>query len=145
MWADETLEDSVLNRSISAVAVLLGFVHLVLIITFTALSHFYIKKNTMEGSVDVKKSVAKTLKYLMVSAIISFVATVPPSLPINIRTTPAGNVNVIYLLAFQFFIPQVLLYAFSTITPIVTIILLKPAREAMRDACRKVCCGAGSN
>ena len=131
------LEDSVLNRSISAVAVLLGFVHLVLIITFTALSHFYIKKNTMEGSVDVKKSVAKTLKYLMVSAIISFVATVPPSLPINIRTTPAGNVNVIYLLAFQFFIPQVLLYAFSTITPIVTIILLKPAREAMRDACRR--------
>ena len=141
----DILEDSVLHQPVSAVVVVLGFINLVLIVTFTVLTYCYIKKHTVEDSVEVKKAVAKTLQYLMVSAIISFMLTAPNILPFAIGTTSTGSVNAIYLIAFQLFFPLVLFNVLSAITPIVTIILLKPAREAMRNVCQKLFCGARSN
>ena len=135
--------ESVLHVSISAVIVVLGFVNLVLIITFTALTYCYIKKNTVEDSVEVKKAVAKTLQYLMVSAIISFVYTFPSALP-NTRSTFSG-INVIIQLVLLYHMPVAVNCVISAITPIVTIILLKPAREAMQNVCQKLPCNAGNN
>ena len=135
--------ESVLHASISAVIVVLGFVNLVLIITFTTLTYCYIKKHTVEDSVEVKKAVAKTLQYLMVSAIISFVYTFPSALP-NTRSTFSG-INVIIQLVLLYHMPVALTSVLSAITPIGTIILLKPARVAMRNMCRKLTCNTGNN
>ena len=137
--------ESVLHTSTSASAVALGFVHLVLIITFTVLTYCYIKKHTVEDSVEVKKAVAKTLQYLMVSAIISFIYTIPSALP-NIRSSNTlAGLSLIYRVALLYYMPVVLTSVLSAITPIVTIILLKPAREAMRNTCQKLICNAGNN
>ena len=137
----DVLGDSKIHQSLSVFTVMMGFIHLVLTITFTVLTYCYIKKHTVEDSVDIKKAVAKTLLYLMVSAIISSMYTAPSVVP-NVSSTFAGMVNVIYLLAFRYYIPQVLVNVISAITPIVTIILLKPARVAMRNACQKLYCCA---
>ena len=134
---------SVFGTSLSAVTVTLGIVHLVLIITFTILTYLFLKKNTLEDSVGVKKSVAKTLHYLMVSAILSFSYTFPSALP-NIRSI-FTEIGVVYQLVLQYYAPQVLISTLSAITPIVTLILLKPAREAMRNTCWKLICNAGNN
>ena len=114
-----------------------GIISVVVIITFSTLTYCFIKKNTLEGSVEVKKAIARNLQYLMVASIVTLVFNAVPAFYSSIRTGFAER-GVIVQVSLQY-ITRVPLTMPSVATPIVLIVLLKPIRAAMREGLRRIC------
>ena len=105
---------------------------------FCILTFVYMKRNTLKGNTVVKKAVAKVLGYLAVVSVLSFINSVIPHFnPFIFRlTNPISNFATITAIAYLTrVVPN--LTAFGT--PIVTIILLKPVRDAIKTMSKKVC------
>ena len=93
-------------------------------IVFGIMTYVYIKRNTLESNVEVKKAVAKNLIYLSFAVIFSFIFNmVPATFPfIRAAFEDKGLLSLIvitYIL--RVFIP-------SALTPIAAMITLKPIR-----------------
>ena len=102
-----------------------------------ALTIVYIKRNMLEENTKIKKAIAKVLAYFAVSSILSIINTIAPGVNLLIRkAVTANNTTVIiavnYLLLLVFNIP-------SIATPIVTILLLKPVRVAIKAMIKRAC------
>ena len=98
----------------------------------------YIKRNTLKENTKTKKAVAKVLAYFVVSSILTLLNLTAPvfNLLIQKAATTANNTTAIivvnYLIVLVFNIP-------SIATPIVTIILLKPVRVAIKAMIKTAC------
>ena len=112
-------------------------------LTFCILTVLYIKRNVLEGDTSVKKAVAKVLGYMAVVSLLSFINSVlPHSIAITFRSATTGT-NLTRYITMNYVIGL-----FANImtfpTPIVTIILLKPVRDAIKTMGKKVstyiCC-----
>ena len=106
---------------------------------FCILTALYMKRNVLEGDASVKKAVANVLGYMAVVSVLSFINSVPPyyiGMTIYVLLGPGRNIVTI-------FVGVYITHVFSNIilfpTPIVTIILLKPVRDAIKTMSRKVC------
>lgn len=106
-------------------------------ITFSILTCRYMKNNILESNVEVKRAVAKSLVYLLVSSFFSFISHVLPVVHPIIRGALGSSVLVLFLL---FYVDRVLLKLVSIITPIASIIILKPLRLAMKQQLHKMLC-----
>ena len=112
---------------------------MITIATFGLLLFIYIKKNTLEENVDVKKAVAKILLYLFVYSILTFIANVAPATFPVIRDVLVDE-SVISLIVINYSL-RVIFNIPNIATPIVTIMLLKPLRVALK----KNCCNTTKN
>ena len=102
------------------------------------LTVIYIKQNVLKGDTSVKKAVTKVLVYMAVVSVLSFINSVLPYFLAIIFETNSPNGNVATFLARVYMV-----HVFANITafptPIVTIILLKPVRKAIKTMSKKVC------
>ena len=129
--------DSILYKGfISAIAGLeLLFLSIQLICSI--LTIVYIRRNTLEGNTNVKKAVAKVLAYFAIASILSFINNILPAINPLVYNAIADDdiatiVAVYYLLRLVFNIP-------SIATPIVTIVMLKSVRNALKTMIKKIC------
>ena len=129
--------DSILYKGfISAIAGLeLLFLSIQLICSI--LTIVYIRRNTLEGNTNVKKAVAKVLAYFAIASILSFINNILPAINPLVYNAIADDdiatiVAVYYLLRLVFNIP-------SIATPIVTIVMLKSVRDALKTTIKKIC------
>ena len=112
-------------------------------LTFCILTVLYMKRNVLEGDTSVKKAVAKVLGYMAVVSLLSFINSVlPHSIAITFRSATTGT-NLTHYITMNYVIGLFTnITAFPT--PIVTIILLKPVRDAIKTMSKKVstciCC-----
>ena len=107
---------------------------------FCILTVVYMKRNVLEGNTSVKKAVAKILGYMAVVSVLSFINSIPPyfiGMIIHANLVLPGRDFVAFLAGVY------MTHAFTNITafptPIVTIILLKPVRDAIKAISKKVC------
>ena len=100
----------------------------------------YVKKNTLEENADIKKAVAKVLAYLLVASILTFFNDIIPAANSAIRAAIPKN-DVTTIVALNYFI-RLVFNVPSIATPIITIVLLKPVRVAIKTWIKKffVCC-----
>ena len=126
----------ILNPSSSAfigfMSVIMAIVVICLIITaiFCILIFVYIKKNIIEENAEVKKAVSKVVFYLLISSVLSFITNVIPMLNPVIKKALAGRSAIDFLTVHYLF--RVIFNLPAIATPIVSIILLKPIRIALR-------------
>lgn len=111
---------------------------LVIIVVFSALTYRYMKLNTLEDNIEVKRAVANNLIFLLIAAFFSFFSDVAPiSYPI-IRSMLGDSILLEVILLY--YVDRVLLKILSIITPIATIATLKPVRTAMKQLFQKTLC-----
>ena len=127
---------TVLFKVSSAIIGILVLVFLGIQVVCTIFTACYIKKNTLEGNTDIKKAVAKVLAYFIISSFLSFFNNIAPVfIPLiknAIPDEPKTMIVVNYLLIMVLNIP-------SIATPIITIVLLKPVRVAIKAMIKRAC------
>ena len=102
------------------------------ILTFT-----YIKQNVLEGDSLVKRAIAKILRYMVVVSVLSFISSVLPYfIAMIFENIPDRNVATFLAIVY---VIRVFTNITAFPTPIVTIILLKPVRDAIKTMSKKVC------
>ena len=92
------------------------------------------KRNVLEEDIPMKKAIAKVLGYMAAASVLSFINIVLPGFFAVILTTLA---DVTFLAKAYVSYVGANIAAFPT--PIVTIILLKPVRVAIKTMIKKVC------
>ena len=103
------------------------------------LTVIYMKRNVLEGNASVKKAIAKVLGYMAAVSVPSFINSVLPYfIPMIFETTsPDGNLTTFLA---GIYVTRVCANITAFPTPIiVTIILLKPVRDAIKTMSKKVC------
>ena len=129
---------SILFAISASLATILAFIFLIIQIVMIIVTFVYIKKHTLEGSVQLKKAVAKVLVYIFIASIVTFIGTIAPALSFIVHLIIPGSTTVtmtvrIYLTRLLFSVPGIA-------TPIVAIALLKPVRDAIKTMTKNLFC-----
>jgi hypothetical protein len=95
-----------------------------------------LKKNTLEGNVDVKKAVSKNLFYLAAAVVVTTICQILPSFSPLIRLILP---DYRYSIAYNYFL-RLVINAPNIATPIIAIYALKPVQLAMKNAFKKILC-----
>ncbi len=129
---------SIVFRGSAVISVLFELIYLCIILICCILTFVYMKKNTLEDNVDVKKAIVKVLVYLFVNSILTFINSAIPIANPAIRAALEER-SVAGLIAVDYFL-RVFLNIPSIVFPIIAIALLKPVRIAMKQMSMKVFC-----
>lgn len=134
---------TILFRVSAGLTVLLGLTFLGITGTFAMWTYCYIKKNALEGNGTVKKAAANILFFLFIISMFTFFTSFFPIANPAIRAavekrSVVGLIAVNYILRVIYNIP-------SMAIPVLSIVLAKPLRVAMKHMLKKVlcCCLAG--
>lgn len=134
----EDLEFSGLLFTIPAVfSSAVDILFLCLIVIFGVLSFCYVKKNTLESNVEIKRAITKNLVYLFVAAVLSFAYSYLPLSYVAIREA-LQDTEVVSIVVVEYLISP-FLYLPTIATPVMAIILLKAVRQAMGEVLKRVC------
>ena len=106
-----------------------------IIVFFSIISYRYLKKNTLEGNVDVKRALSKNLFYLAIAAVLATISQVFPSFSPLIRSVLP---DYRYFLAWNYILRVIISFP-NIATPIVAIFALKPVNLAMKNSFKKMC------
>jgi hypothetical protein len=107
-----------------------------IIVFFSILSYRFLKKNTLEGNVDVKRAVSKNLFFLAAAAVVTTISQIFPSFSPLIRSIfPDYR----YSIAYTYFL-QLVINVPNIATPIIAIYALKPVQLAIKNAFKKILC-----
>ena len=99
----------------------------------------YIKRNTLEGNSRVKKAITKILGYLAIISVLSFMNVTLPYVSLIGSQFQTGNAaNLRTFLALSYLI-KIISNILAFPTPIITILLLKPLRDAIKTMSKKAC------
>ena len=128
---------SLLFILVVGISVIVMFFATCTIIVFGVLTLLYIKRNTLEGNVEVKKSMARHLIFLSIVAVFAFVNNILPASFPHIRAALVDRV-IVSIVVVQYIL-RVIFNMLSVITPIATVIILKPMRPAMKLMFMKMC------
>ena len=135
---ESTITPSPLFIVIAVITVVVISACMCIIVTFSILTYHYFKKNTLEDNVAVKTAIAKNLAYLLLASVLYFIFYFLP-VSFNALRMLLGNNAVAGVILVEYFFRVVLNLA-SVVTPIMTIVILKPVRKAMRQIFKKMCC-----
>ena len=126
-----------INQAASIIFIVQALLFISIIIVFSILTCCYIKKNTLQDNVEVKKAIVKNLLYLTVNVIISLISNIgPASFPlINEALEDKG---LIYILLVDYLI-RVTIYLLYMSIPIAAIVILKPISDALKQGIKKLC------
>ena len=123
---------------VAGIVISTSIVSICVTVVFCILTFVYIKKNTLEGSVGIKKAVAKILLYISISTILSLIGNVTPLIipviaEVFALSDPITLTALNHLLRFFFVLP-------SFANPIAALVFLKPLHTAMKQMYRKFIC-----
>ena len=125
--------DSLVFKIACVFLISLALLFLIFQLVCSLLTIVYVKKNVLEGNEAVKKAVTIIMACLSVSSIFSFTSFV---IPIFVSLIPYNRVTFLIINVFR----RLLLIVPVITTTIITIVVLKPIRVAMKTICKKVFC-----
>ena len=128
-------EDSLVPIGVQAVVILIFLSSSLILVTCCIMIFLYIKNNTLESSVDLKRATARLLFFLLASLFFSFFGSIVPAVSEAVRDAFEGK-GVAALFAVNLLLRTVFLFPLMA-TPIAAIVLLKPLRTALHKFC---CC-----
>ena len=105
-----------------------------IIVVFSIISYRFLKKNTLDGNVEVKRAVSKNLFYLAVAAVVTTISQIFPVFSPLIRTILP---DYRYFIAWNYFLRVIVSFP-NIATPIVAIYALKPVKLAIKNAFKKI-------
>ena len=113
-----------------------NLVLLIATIVFSLLTYCFLKKSALQEDVEMKKAVAKILLYFVIAIIITILSnSIPAAFPtIREAFRDKGAANLISLIEF---VVELFLNLPLLITPVATIVILKPIQEELKKMCRK--------
>jgi hypothetical protein len=112
-----------------------------IIVFFSILSYRFLKKNTLEGNVDVKRAASKNLFFLAAAVVITTICQILPSFSPLIRLILP---DYRYSIAYNYFLRLVISFP-NIATPIIAIFALKPVQLATKNAFKKILLCKGNN
>ena len=126
-------------------AVTVVLLSIAVIIIFSVLTLRYIKRNTLQGNVEVKRSVAKILLYHFVVTMLNLFILVLLSLNPLIESYLSNAVLVRVIL--RFYVLRIATNLVYITLPIVILAVLKPLRQALKRVLKMIlcCCVMKSN
>ena len=124
--------DAIVFRTAVLFAVLITVICSGIVVVCCVLTGVYIKRNTLEGNVEVKKAVAKVLVYLTIVTVLSFITSMLPAATPEMRQTAGAHYGTIGEIVATFIL-RVIYCSNSIPTPVVAIIFLKPVRIALKE------------
>ena len=113
------------------------------IIVFCVLTYCYMRRNTLEDNVEVKRAIAKNLLYLLIAALFGFLYNIAPAF-FGIIMEPLRDHGVVAFVMINYF-GRVFSFLTSVATPIVAIAIIKPVRVAMKGFITKCACCKKNN
>ena len=114
-----------------------------IVLTSCILTYCYIKKNTIEENTAIKKAVAKTLLYNAIKMSLLVSSYVLGSLLFFVNLDSAfGSRATAFIVITVYYIAQLLYRTVSLLTPIISLLILKPLRDAFGEM-KKMCCCKG--
>ena len=120
-----------------ALASVTAAVLLVVMVVFGSLTYCYIKRNALQGSSDIKKAVTNYLRYLIIATALSVLSDLAPFLfPFISALFNVEGLLEQTVIGLMWIIAQLPL----AITPIASIIILKPIQLALKQIFRKCTC-----
>ena len=125
-----------------AIAALVLLVSVCLVTTFGVLT-CSVRRQVAECSTDTKKAITKILFYHAIKMLVLSVEFGGGVLLTVLRPPPSSHSDVVAFLAINYIIVDVLNDVAFLMTPIVSLIILKPLREALVMLCP--CCGQRPN
>ena len=125
------------NGIASIGATVMALIFICIIIVFSLLTYCYVKKNTLQDNVEVKKAIIKNLIYLAVSVIVSLICDVAPTLIPYINDSLRDK-QFIYIISVHYIFDAIIIVTYLS-TPIAAIIILKPIRQALKGGIKKLC------
>ena len=125
-----------------AIAALVLLVSVCLVTTFGVLT-CSVRRQVAECSTDTKKAITKILFYHAIKMLVLFVEFGGGILLTVLQPPPTSHSGVVAFLATNYIIVDVLNDVAFLMTPIVSLIILKPLREALVMLCP--CCGQRPN
>ena len=103
---------------------------------FSILTYRFLKKNTLEGNVEVKKAVSKNLFFLAIASVVTTICQILPSTaPLTRLILPDYR----YFIAYNYLLRLVINFP-NIATPIIAIYALKPVQLAIKHAIKKISC-----
>lgn len=126
------LNSPLFQASIALTAIVIT-ISLCIIFVFSLLTYCYIKKNTLEDNVEIKKAVARNLYYFALASVFTLVYNIAPTASSPIRMALSDRVVATVVLN------QVFISLPSVVSPIMAIVILKPLRLAMKQGITKCC------
>ena len=129
------LYDSVLFFTLIALGVLFKVVFLSITLVFNILTFCFVHKNTINDKTKI--AILKLSVFFFIESILDDVGALLPSIfvPIIVANPNKMNVQQIYVARM---IIRIIVFIPPALTPIVMIILLKPLREALKQAQKKL-------
>ena len=131
------------NGIASIGATVMALIFICIIIVFSLLTYCYVKKNTLQDNVEVKKAIIKNLIYLAVSVIVSLICDVAPTLIPYINDSLREK-QFIYMISVYYIFDAIVIVTYLS-TPIAAIIILKPIHHALKEGIKKLCCCCKEN
>ena len=125
--------------ALTAVVWVILFCSMTAVITFALLTHCYIKKNTLEGSTEIKKAASKNLFFLTVGTIVNSILTIISSIFPLIQMSIASSLSTIAAKLVGRYGLNVLTAILVYSSPVIALIFLKPLRDASKQMCKKMC------
>ena len=127
-----TTPDTILFKAAVPFGVLLTAIFLGVVVVFCVLTGVYIKRNTLEGNVEVKKAVAKVLVYLTVVTVLTFITSLLSPVSSAVRETAGARYGIVGEIMVGY-IFRIIYSGNAFLTPIMAIIFLKPVRIAFKE------------
>ena len=130
------IHTSILFITSASLFTIVAITFLIIQIVMTIVTFVYIKKHTLEGSVQLKKAVAKVLVYIFIASIVTLIMA--PVLSFILHLIIPGYTTVTS--AARGYLSRLLLGVPGIATPLVSIALLKPVRIAIKTIPKNLFC-----
>ena len=112
-------------------------------ITFSILSYCYVKRNTLEENSATKKAMLRILGFHSIKIVIlvirSFIVTGYSGFSAASEVLSGRNRSIVFL-AVYYTLSLLLVCVLLFVTPITSLLTLKPLSKALRQLCKIVCC-----
>ena len=131
--------DTILFRAIVSVVLTLDAACVGVILIFSVLTFIYVKRNTLGDNAELMKSVANLLVYFCIIAVFSLLNGLLPAVTPAIRDAAAARSGTVGMVAVEHILNVVYIFP-SFATPIVAMVFLKPIRDAVKEAVKKIIC-----
>ena len=117
------------------IPILVLLVGIVIILTFSILTWCYIRNNTINEGKKIKKAVAKILIYLWIKGTFILLHYIIIAIAEYIQPSVNDQESLILLLVTVYLLAYVLYDTFVLLTPILSLILLKPLQDVLKGVC----------
>ena len=126
-------EMSALNLLVQVIRPLETIVCLIIVVTFSILTYWYVRGNASDENISVKKAIMRVLFYHTIRMIVVIVQFGSRIVYSSFRSAVEMRAGLVVALSLEYIISRVSFDVTTLLTPILSIVILKPVRDALKE------------